>query len=105
MLAHYKMQQNRKIRFQTVNIATSRNLNCPETEPKNVLLFSGKRLKKSNEDPDWTPTTWYRTLYKKVREPKPPKPPKPPIKKTIDMLRYDRAKAIEKKKVEWKKPR
>ncbi|KAG4074118.1 hypothetical protein HA402_014323 [Bradysia odoriphaga] len=59
-----------------------------------------KRSKKSNDDPDWTPTTWYKTLYKK---PKVPKPPKPPIKKTIDMLRYDRARALEQKKEEWKK--
>lgn len=68
-----------------------------------INLFSfpdtGKRSRKSNDDPDWTPTTWYKTLYKKVRE---PKPPKPPIKKTIDMLRYDRAKELEKKKGKWK---
>ncbi|XP_037051698.1 transcription elongation factor B polypeptide 3-like [Bradysia coprophila] len=62
-----------------------------------------KRTKQLNDDPDWTPTTWYKTLYKKPKVPKPVKPPKPPIKKTIDMLRYDRARALEHKKEEWKK--
>lgn len=63
-----------------------------------VLLFSfllgGKKSKSYEDDPDWTPTSWYKTLYKKKPEPI----PKPIIKKTIDMIRYDRAKAAEKEK-------
>lgn len=56
----------------------------------------GKRSKSYEDDPDWTPSTWYRTLHKKPKcDPK-----QPVVRKTIDMIRYDRARAEAKRKEE-----
>uniref|UniRef100_A0A336KP71 CSON013174 protein n=1 Tax=Culicoides sonorensis TaxID=179676 RepID=A0A336KP71_CULSO len=55
-----------------------------------------KRSKSYEDDPDWTPTSWYKTLHKKRK----PEPKQPVVKKTIDMIRYDRARAEAKRKEE-----